>query len=256
MKVLILAGGFGTRLSEETRQKPKPMVEIGGQPILYHIMKIYAQYGFNEFVILLGYKGHIIKEYFSNFFLHSSNVTIDLENNDMKFHKSTSEDWKVTLLDTGHETMTGGRIKRAKKIIGSEPFLCTYGDGVANINITELVNFHKSADNLMTISVIQPTGRYGVVNIVDNEVVKGFNEKPKNDNHWVNAGFMVCEPEVLDYIQGDHQMLEREPMEKLASEGKMRAYRHHGFWHAMDTLRDNQILNELWSIDKAPWKTW
>ena len=256
MKTLILAGGFGTRLSEVTDIKPKPMVEIGGQPILYHIMKIYAHHGYNEFVILLGYKGHLIKEYFSNFFLHNSDVTIDLKNNQMELHSSTSENWKVTLINTGYDTMTGGRIKRARAVIGDEPFLCTYGDGLGNINVKELVDFHRSSDHLMTVSVIQPLGRYGVVDIMDNQVIRGFNEKPKNDNHWVNAGFMVCEPEVLEYIEGDHQMLEREPMEQLANEGKMKAYRHHGFWHAMDTLRDNQKLNELWDAGDAPWKIW
>lgn len=256
MKVLILAGGFGTRLSEETQIKPKPMVEIGGQPILHHIMKIYSEHGFNEFVILLGYKGHIIKEYFSNFFLHNSDITIDLQNNNVQLHHSTSEPWKVTLIDTGHGTMTGGRIKRAKEFIGNETFLCTYGDGVGDINITELVKFHKEGNSLMTMSVIQPLGRYGVVDIEEGEMIKGFNEKPKDDNHWVNAGFLVCEPEVLDYIEGDHQMLEREPMEKLASEGQMRAFRHHGFWHAMDTLRDKQKLEELWESGNAPWKIW
>lgn len=256
MKVLILAGGFGTRLSEVTEVKPKPMVEIGGLPILHHIMKIYSRYGFNDFVILLGYKGYVIKEYFANFFLHQSNVTIDLKSNEIEVHDSKSEDWKVTLLDTGLETMTGGRIKRAKKFIGDEPFLCTYGDGVADIDIKELLDFHKANKKLMTITAIQPEGKYGALNIQDNNSVAGFNEKPKGDNLWVNGGFFVCEPGLLDYIDGDHQMLEREPMEKLARDKQMVAYKHSGFWHCMDTLRDNQRLNQMWNEGNAPWKTW
>ena len=256
MKVLILAGGFGTRISEETRLKPKPMVEIGGKPILYHIMKTYSHYGFNEFVILLGYKGHVIKEYFSNFFIHHSNITFDLASNEVITHDSQSENWKVTLLDTGNGTMTGGRIKRAKKFIGNQAFLCTYGDGVGDINIKKLVEHHQKNHKLMTLTAVQPLGRYGVLNIQKDNVITGFNEKPKDGNHWVNSGFFVCEPQVLDHIEGDHQMLEREPMEKLAKDNQMQAYRHTGFWHAMDTLRDNQHLNTLWDNGNAPWKVW
>ncbi|KJD34920.1 glucose-1-phosphate cytidylyltransferase [Tamlana sedimentorum] len=256
MKVLILAGGFGTRLNEETRLKPKPMVEIGGIPVLEHIMNIYSANGFNEFVILLGYKGHIIKEHFANYYLRHSSVTIDLKSNKVETHNNLSENWKVTLLDTGLHTMTGGRIKRAKEFIGNEPFLCTYGDGVGDINIKEVVEFHKSNNKLMTLTAIQPLGRYGILNIQDDLSVAGFNEKPKDDNRWVNGGFFVCEPEVLDYIDGDHQMLEREPMEKIAKDNQMQAFKHTGFWHAMDTLRDNQDLNKLWDSGNAPWKIW
>ena len=256
MKVLILAGGFGTRLNEETRVMPKPMVEIGGIPILEHIMRTYAYYGFKEFVILLGYKGHIIKDYFSNFYLRHSTVTINLKTDGIKMHNNQSEDWKVTLLDTGLNTMTAGRILRAKEFIGNEPFLCTYGDGVGDVNINKTIKFHKASDKLMTMTVIQPVGRYGMVNFAKDHTVLAFNEKPKNDNHWVNAGFFVCQPEVLDYIDGDNQMLENEPMEKIANDGKMQAYEHHGFWHAMDTLRDNQHLNKLWNEKRAPWKIW
>ncbi|AWW00647.1 glucose-1-phosphate cytidylyltransferase [Arcticibacterium luteifluviistationis] len=256
MKVLILAGGFGTRLSEETVVKPKPMVEIGGRPILHHIMKTYSEHGFNEFVILLGYKGHIIKEYFTNFFMHQSSLTIDLKTNETTVHNSQTEDWKVTLLDTGYDTMTGGRIKRAKDFIGDEPFLCTYGDGVGDIDIKALVAAHNEGGKLLTITTVQPVGRYGIVNIEDNNDISGFIEKPKDDKVWVNAGFFVCEPAVLEYIDNDQQMFEREPMERLASIGQMKAFKHKGFWHAMDTLRDNKKLNELWADGNAPWKIW
>jgi glucose-1-phosphate cytidylyltransferase len=256
MKVLILAGGFGTRLNEETRVKPKPMVEIGGIPIIEHIMRIYSHHGFNEFVVLLGYKGDVIKEHFSNFYLRHSNLTIDLKSNSIETHNDMSKNWKVTLLETGINTMTGGRMKRAKEYIGNEPFMCTYGDGVANVDIKKLLELHNSSNKLMTATAIQPEGRYGILNIKDDMTITGFNEKPVDDNRWVNGGFFVCEPEVLEYIEGDHQMFEREPMEKIAKEGKMQAYKHKGFWHAMDTLRDNISLNEMWNSGEAPWKIW
>ena len=256
MKVLILAGGYGTRLSEETHLIPKPMVEVGGKPILWHIMKIYAEHGFKDFVILLGYKGYVIKEYFANYFLHQSDVTIDLKSNKMEIHNNKSEDWKVTLLETGLDTMTGGRIKRAKEHIGNEPFMFTYGDGVANIDIKALVDFHKKSGKSITMTSVLPEGRYGAMSTESDGTVTSFKEKPKGDNTYINGGFFVCEPEVLDYIEGDHEMFEREPMERLVNDRKMVTYRHDGFWHAMDTLRDNKKLNELCKSGTPPWKTW
>jgi len=258
MKVLILAGGFGTRLSEDTVNRPKPMVEIGGKPILWHIMKIYSQHGFNDFVILLGYKGYMIKEYFANYFLHQSDVTIDLQNNKMEIHNNTSEPWKVTLLDTGYSTMTGGRIKRAQNFVGNEPFMLTYGDGVSNINIKELVEFHKSHEGKITMTSAQPDGRFGALNIdLSNNQVKQFQEKPKGDGSWINAGFFVCEPEVFDHItEGDSTVFEQSPLKTLASDGKLFTYKHHGFWMPMDTLRDKNTLNKMWSNEEAAWKIW
>jgi glucose-1-phosphate cytidylyltransferase len=256
MKVVILAGGFGTRLSEETDVKPKPMLDIGGKPILWHIMKAYSSHGFNEFVILLGYKGYVIKEYFSNYFLHQSNVTIDLEKNTLEVHDQQCEPWKVTLLDTGLNTMTGGRIKQAAAYIGDESFLLTYGDGVSDVNITELVKFHRSHGKKITMTAVQPDGRYGALNVEPNQQVSFFAEKPKGDGSWINGGFFVCEPSVLSYIEGDSVMFEQQPLSQLASDGELFAFHHNGFWECMDTLRDKRNLNQLWNEEKAPWKTW
>lgn len=256
MKVLLLAGGFGTRLSEETDVRPKPMVEIGGKPILWHIMKMYSQHGYNEFVILLGYKGYYIKEYFANYFLHQSDVTINLSTNEMKIHKNTSEPWTVTLLDTGLHTMTGGRVKRAQEIVGNEPFMLTYGDGVSDVNITELVEFHKSHDKSITMTSVQPDGRFGALEL-DGTNVTNFLEKPKGDGAWINGGFFVCEPKVFDYIQdGDRTVFEQSPLQNLALDGELTAYKHHGFWKCMDSLNDKKQLNEMLENDKALWKSW
>jgi glucose-1-phosphate cytidylyltransferase len=255
MKVLLLAGGFGTRLSEETDIRPKPMAEIGGKPIIWHIMKGYSHYGFNEFVVLLGYKGYYIKEYFANYFLHQSDVTIDISNNGMEVHNNTSEPWKVTLLETGLETMTGGRIKRAKEFIGNETFLLTYGDGVANIDLDDLIKFHKSHGKLITMTAVQPEGRFGALETEGDKVVS-FLEKPKGDGSWINGGFFVCEPQILDYISGDKTVFEQEPLQNLALKGELFNYHHTGFWKCMDTLRDKKTLNEMWENGKAQWKTW
>jgi len=256
MKVVILAGGYGTRLSEETEIKPKPMVEIGSKPILWHIMKIYSAYGFNDFIILLGYKGYVIKEYFANYFLHQSDVTINLGSGEIEVHNNHSEPWRVTLIDTGIDTMTGGRIKRAKKYIGDEPFLLTYGDGVGNINIKRLINFHKKHKKILTITSVQPDGRFGALDIGENNKVLEFKEKPKGDGGWINAGFFVCESGVFDYIKGDETIFEDEPLKKLAKDGQLYTYKHTGFWKPMDTLRDKRELNRLWNSNKAPWKIW
>jgi glucose-1-phosphate cytidylyltransferase len=256
MKVVLLAGGFGTRLSEETDIRPKPMAEIGGKPILWHIMKGYAQFGFNEFVILLGYKGYYIKEYFANYFLHQSDITIDLKNNQLEVHNNTSEPWKVTLLETGLHTMTGGRIKRAKDFIGDEPFLMTYGDGVSNVDIQALLSFHKKHGKAVTMTAVQPEGRFGALQTDANDRVLSFMEKPKGDGSWINGGFFVCEPKVLDYIQDDTTVFEQKPLEQLAAEGELYTYRHTGFWKCMDTLRDKVRLNELWDNGEAQWKSW
>ena len=256
MKVAILAGGFGTRLSEETDLKPKPMVEIGGKPILWHIMKIYSQYGFNEFVILLGYKSYYVKEYFANYFLHQSDVTIDIRNNKMEVHNNSSEPWKITLLDTGLNTFTGGRVLRAKKFLEDDTFMLTYGDGVGNINIPELIDFHKKNKSILTLTSVQPEGRFGALNL-DGDHVTAFAEKPKGDGAWINGGFFVCEPTIFDYItEGDATIFERSPMEKLAKDHKMCAYKHNGFWMPMDTLRDKNELESKWNSNKAPWKIW
>jgi glucose-1-phosphate cytidylyltransferase len=256
MKVVILAGGFGTRLSEETHLRPKPMVDIGDKPILWHIMKIYSTYGFNDFVICLGYKGYMIKEYFANYFMHQSDITIDLTNNSLEKHHSHTEPWKVTLVDTGKESMTGGRIKRIQKYVGNEPFLLTYGDGVGNVDIAELVNCHNENKKLVTVTAVQPSGRFGALNFNELNQVNSFMEKPKGDGSWINGGFFVCEPEVFNYLHSDTEIWEREPMEQIAKEGQLQAYKHIGFWKPMDTLRDKQELEEAWESGNAPWKTW
>jgi len=255
VKVLILAGGYGTRLSEETDVRPKPMVEIGGKPILWHIMKLYSHYGFNDFVILLGYKGYYIKEYFANYYLHQSDVTFDMSNGTMEVHSNSSEPWRVTLVDTGLESMTGGRIKRAKDFIGGEPFMLTYGDGVSDVNIQELLEFHKASETIVTMTAIQPSGRFGALDINSN-LVKEFVEKPAGDGNWINGGFMVCEPGILDFIESDSTVFEQYPLQALANSGKLGAYKHNGFWQCMDTLRDKIALNNMWDTNKAPWKTW
>ena len=244
-------------MSEETDVKPKPMLDIGGKPILWHIMKTYSHYGFNDFVILLGYKGYYIKEYFANYFLHQSDVTIDISDGSMEIHNNSSEPWKVTLLDTGLDSMTGGRIKRAQDFVGEEPFMLTYGDGVADINIVKLVKFHQSHGKSMTMTSAQPDGRFGALNIDDNNKVKEFKEKPKGDGSWINAGYFVCEPKVFDYIvDGDSSVFEQESLMNLAKDGEVHTYKHHDFWMPMDTLRDKHKLNELWNSDKAPWRVW
>lgn len=257
MKVLLLAGGFGTRLSEETDIRPKPMVEIGGKPILWHIMKLYSTYGFNDFVILLGYKGYYIKEYFANYFLHQSDVTIDMKNNKMEILNNSSEPWKVTLLDTGLNAMTGARIKKAQHFVGDEPFMLTYGDGVANIDIHKLIAFHKSHGKAMTMTSSQLDGRFGALDIGSGDQVKEFKEKPKGDGSWINAGFFVCEPKVFDYIaEDDSTIFEQAPLQNLAKDGEVFSYKHSGFWMPMDTLRDKIKLSELWNEGIAPWKVW
>ena len=257
MKVVILAGGLGTRLSEETVVKPKPMVEIGGMPILWHIMKIYSYYGYNDFVICLGYKGYIIKEFFNNYFLHKSDITVDLRNNMVIFNESDAEPWTITLVDTGVNSMTGGRIKRIQKHIGKEPFFLTYGDGLSDVNITELLETHKKSKKYLTVTSVQPQGRFGALNLSPSNGVLSFLEKPKGDGSWINGGYFVCQPEVFDYISGDETIFEKDPMEKLANEGQMQAYLHNGFWRPMDTLRDKIELEELWNLNnKTPWKKW
>jgi len=257
MKTVILAGGFGTRISEESHLKPKPMVEIGEKPILWHIMKIYSYYGYNDFVICLGYKGYCIKEYFAHYFLHESDITFDFRNsNERIIHQHNAEPWKVTLVDTGIETMTGGRVKRIKPYIGDETFMLTYGDGVCNVNIQKLVECHQAHGKLATITSTQPGGRFGALDINHNGQVAGFQEKPKGDGSWINAGFFVMEPEVFDYIEGDRTLLEKEPLENLARDEQLVAYKHSGFWQPMDTLRDKNHLEDLWKSGSAPWKLW
>jgi glucose-1-phosphate cytidylyltransferase len=255
MKAVILAGGLGTRISEETSVRPKPMVEIGGKPILWHIMKIYSAHGIHDFIICLGYKGYLIKEYFANYFLHMSDVTFDMRHNKMDVHQNSAEPWKVTLIDTGDQTMTGGRLKRVRPYLGDEDFCFTYGDGVSNVNLTELIRFHQSQKTLATVTAVQPAGRFGALDM-DSHRVRGFQEKPQGDGGWINGGFFVLSPQVIDTIEGDHAVWERDPMEKLAGMGQLSAYQHRGFWQPMDTLRDKNHLEELWQSGQAPWKVW
>jgi len=257
MKVVILAGGFGTRISEESHLKPKPMIEIGGRPILWHIMKGYAEQGFNEFVICLGYKGYAIKEYFAHYFLHESNVTFDFTNGNQRItHEHTAEPWKVTLVDTGLETMTGGRVKRIQPFVGDEPFMLTYGDGVGDVDINSLVEFHQQHGHLATVTSTQPSGRFGALKISNEGLVESFQEKPEGDGGWINAGFFVMQPEVFNYIEDDKTILERTPLENLARDGQLMTWKHHGFWQPMDTLRDKNHLEGLWDSGSAPWKNW
>lgn len=257
MKVVILAGGLGTRLSEETELKPKPMVEIGGKPILWHIMKIYSHYGYNDFIICLGYKSYLIKEYFHHYFLHYADVTIDLGKNSIDYHSSKAEPWKITLVETGLNTQTGGRIKRIEKYVGNETFMMTYGDGVGNINIPELVSYHKKSGKIATLTAVQPFGRFGSLGLDKNHNVIAFQEKPKGESGWVNAGFFVLEPKVFEYItMGDETVWERDPLINLSRDGQLNAFMHHEFWRPMDALRDKKELENLWNTGKAEWKVW
>lgn len=258
MKVVILAGGFGTRISEESHLKPKPMIEIGDKPILWHLMKYYSAFGFNEFIICLGYKHYVVKEFFDDYYLHTSDVTYDFTSNQKKFtiHNNVAEPWKVTLIDTGLHTMTGGRIKRVKEYIGNQTFFLTYGDGVSDINLKELLAYHKQHGKLVTMTAIQPGGRFGVLEIKKDGQIDSFKEKNKEDGGWINGGFMVLEPQVIDYIDNDSTVFEKEPLERLAHEGQLNAYKHRGFWQCMDTLRDKNQLEQLLDEGKAPWKVW
>ena len=256
MKVVVLCGGLGTRLREETEFRPKPMVEIGGRPILWHIMKIYSTHGLNDFIICLGYKGYLIKEYFSNYYLHMSDVTVDLSSNAMEIHQNSAEPWRVTLIDTGAETMTGGRLKAIRPYLDEdEPFCFTYGDGVADVDVTALIAFHKGHGKLATLTAVAPPGRFGAMEF-DGDLVSHFREKPDGDGVRINGGFFVASPAVLDRIEGPQSIWEREPLESLATDGQLAAYHHNGFWQPMDTLRDKIVLEEMWAADKAPWKTW
>jgi len=255
MKAVILAGGLGTRISEETTLKPKPMVEIGGKPILWHIMKVYSAHGINSFVICCGYKGYVIKEYFANYFLHMSDVTLNLANNEMQVHQNNAESWRVTLVDTGESTMTGGRLLRVRDYLDDEDFCFTYGDGVGDINISATVVQHQSSGLKATLTAVQPPGRFGSLNL-EGQRIASFQEKPVGDGGWINGGFFVCSPSVLDYIRDDETTWERDPLERLAAEGQLGAYLHHGYWHAMDTLRDKVHLEELWRSGNAAWKIW
>ena len=255
MKAVILAGGLGTRIAEETVLRPKPMIEIGGKPILWHIMKIYSAHGINEFVVCLGYKGYMIKEYFANYFLHMSDVTFDMQNNRMQVHQNSAEPWQVTLVDTGETTQTGGRMKRIRHFLDDEDFCCTYGDGIGDVDITRLIEFHRTRKTLATMTATQPPGRFGAVTIEGHKVTS-FQEKPEGDGGWINGGFFVLSPKVIDHIEGDHTLWEKDPLENLAREGQLAVYLHHGFWRPMDTLRDKTNLEGLWDSGKAPWKTW
>jgi glucose-1-phosphate cytidylyltransferase len=256
MKVAILAGGLGTRISEESHLKPKPMIEIGEKPILWHIMKIYSHYGFNEFIICLGYKGYVIKEFFSDYYLHTSDITFDMTNNQMIVHNNYSEPWKVTLVDTGLNTMTGGRVKRIKDYINNEPFMLTYGDGVADVNINTLLTYHKETGKIVTITAVQPGGRFGTLDIDETGAINSFREKNVEDGGWINGGFMVLQPEIFNYLDDDSTVFERNPLETLASQGQLSAYKHNGFWQCMDTQRDKLYLEELLASDNAPWRLW
>jgi glucose-1-phosphate cytidylyltransferase len=257
MKAVIFAGGLGTRLSEETSIRPKPMVEVGNRPILWHIMKIYSSHGINDFIICCGYKGYVIKEYFANYFLHMSDVTFDLRYNQMNVHSGNAEPWKVTLIDTGEATMTGGRLKRVLEHIGSEAFCLTYGDGVSDVNITELVKFHREQGTMATLTAVQPPGRFGAIALHEGQTkIESFQEKPEGDGAWINGGYFVVEPQVIDFVEGDDTVWEHEPLTKLAQMGQLAAFKHAGFWQPMDTLRDKNKLEELWAAGKAPWKVW
>lgn len=257
MKAVILAGGLGSRLSEETDLKPKPMVEVGGKPILWHILKIYSAHGIHDFIICLGYKGYMIKEYFANYFLHTSDVTFDMQHNTMEVHQKYADPWRVTLVDTGESSMTGGRLKRVKPYLDpNEDFCFTYGDGVGNVNIPSVIDLHKKNKTLATVTAVMPEGRFGAIQYDDNHFVKEFVEKPKGDNHWINGGFFVLSPKVLDYIDNDSTIWEQGPMQKIASENQMSVYFHNGFWQPMDTLRDRHHLEKLWAEGRAPWKIW
>jgi len=255
MKAVILAGGLGTRISEETHLKPKPMIEIGGKPILWHIMKMYSAFDINEFVICCGYKGYVVKEYFANYFLHMSDVTFDMKNNKMEVHHKFAEPWTVTLVDTGLETMTGGRLKKVKEYVDDDTFCFTYGDGLSDVNISNLINFHKDKKRIATVTAVQPPGRFGTLDVEDDKIIQ-FIEKPEGDGNWINGGYFVLEQKVFDYIDGDSTIWEHDPLETLAREGQLSAYKHTGFWHAMDTLREKNHLDELWNNGKAPWKKW
>lgn len=256
MKVVILCGGLGTRISEESHLKPKPMIEIGEYPVLWHIMKIYSHFGYNDFVLCTGYKSNVVKEYFNNYLLHSSDVTLDIKNNKKIIHNHTAEPWSITMVNTGLDTMTGGRVKRIQPYIGDEPFMLTYGDGVSNVNINELVAFHKKHGKMMTVTSIRPTGRFGMLDMdEDGMTVKGFREKPQEEV-WMNGGFFVCQPEVFSHIEGDKTIFEHEPLQNIAKSRELMTYHHNGFWHPMDTLRDKIHLEDLWKANKAPWKLW
>jgi glucose-1-phosphate cytidylyltransferase len=255
MKAVILAGGLGSRIAEETAVRPKPMVEIGGKPVLWHIMKIYAHHGINDFIICLGYKGYIIKEYFANYFLHMSDVTFDMQNNKMEVHQRKAEPWKVTLIDTGEQTLTGGRLKRVRDYLGDDDFCFTYGDGVSDVDITALIAFHRQQGKLATVTATQPPGRFGALSL-QSGLITSFQEKPAGDGAWINGGFFVLSPKVIEYIEGDTTAWERGPMERLTSELQFSAFQHKGFWQAMDTLRDKIHLEDLWATGNAPWKVW